>query len=55
VSKRNGSSTEQRGRIISTNLLAVLLLMQPRMPLDFLAAKGQSQDKRRLQGDISPK
>lgn len=36
----------------ASNLLAVLFLMQPRMPLDLLAAKVQSKEKRRLWGDL---
>ena len=41
-----------RGRITSTNLLAVLFLMQPRKPLATFAAKVQSVEKRRLWGDL---
>ena len=36
----------------ASNLLAVLFLMQPRMPLDLLAAKVQNKEERRLWGDL---
>lgn len=52
VSKTNCSGAEHRGRMTASNLLAVLFLTQPRMPLDLLAAKVQSKEKRRVWGDL---